>query len=136
MSRMTIKYKEVKTISEFIDYIKIRADVFILEQGFAPGWEPDEDDKVSKHFIALDSKKVIATGRYREIKKGEIKIERMAVRKDCRGKGIGNGILSYMINDIKKHKPKKIWTRSQPQAMPFYDKFGFVKSLLRKIALH
>ena len=47
---MQITYKEIETINEFIDAIRIRVDVFIKEQGFEPGWEPDEDDKVSKHL--------------------------------------------------------------------------------------
>ena len=55
---MKVAYKEVKTINEFIDAIRIRADVFIIEQKCQPGWEPDEEDKDSKHFIAIVEKKL------------------------------------------------------------------------------
>ena len=58
-----MKYKEVEIISEFIDAIRLRVDVFIIEQGFKPGWEPDEDDKISRHFIAMADDKVVATAK-------------------------------------------------------------------------
>ena len=50
---METKYKEIETVNEFIDAIRIRYEVFVNEQKFAPGWEPDEDDKEARHFIAL-----------------------------------------------------------------------------------
>jgi len=120
-----MKYKEVEIISEFIDAIRLRVDVFIIEQGFKPGWEPDEDDKISRHFIAMADDKVVATARFREIGKSEIKIERMVTKKEYRGKGISRGLVKFMIEEIKKLKPKKIWLRSQVQSQPFYEKCGF-----------
>lgn len=122
---MHIEYKKVETINEFIDAIKIRVDVFIVEQGFQPGWEPDEDDKSSKHFIALVNNKVISTARYRETAPGEVKIERMVTKKEYRRKGVAKGLVKFMINDIKKLKVKKIWLRSQVKSQAFYQKCGF-----------
>ena len=122
---MDIKYKEVKTINEFIDAIRLRVDVFIKEQGFQLGWEPDEDDKVSKHFIAVADKIIVSTARFREVAKGEFKIERMVTKKEYRGKGITKGFVTFMIKQILKLKPKKIWLRSQVQSQQFYEKCGF-----------
>lgn len=123
---MSVKFKQVETINEFIDAIRLRVDVFIKEQGFQPGWEPDEEDKISKHFIAVSNGKIVSTVRCRETAKGEIKIERMVTSKENRGKNIGGGLVEFMIKDIKKMKPKRIWLRSQVQSRPFYEKCGFV----------
>ena len=122
---MNIKYKEVQTINEFIDAIRLRVDIFIKEQGFEPGWEPDEDDKTSRHFIVIVNNKIISTARFRETSKGEIKIERMVTKKEYRGKSVGTGLVKYMLNEIMKLKPKKIWLRSQVQSQKFYEKCGF-----------
>ncbi|MCX6814541.1 MAG: GNAT family N-acetyltransferase [Candidatus Aenigmarchaeota archaeon] len=122
---MEVKYKEVKTISEFIDAIRIRADVFIKEQRFQPGWEPDEDDKFSRHFIAIADGKIVSTARFRETSKGQIKIERTATKKEYRGKGIGKGLLEFMLKKMAELKPKKIILMSQVQSQPFYEKYGF-----------
>ncbi len=119
-------YKKVSSIREFIDAIRLRVDVFIKEQAFEPGWEPDEDDKSAYHYIALVNGITVATARWREIIPGEIKIERLATRKEFRGKGIAKGLLSHMITDIKQHNPKRIWLNSQCHAQKFYEKCGFI----------
>ena len=124
---MNAEFKQVESINEFIDAIRLRVEVFIKEQGFLPGWEPDEDDKVSKSFIALVKGEVVATARFRESSPGEIKIERMACKKELRKKGICKGLLKFMLQEIKKTKPKRIWAKSQEQAQEFYEKNGFKK---------
>ena len=125
---MNLKFKKVETIDEFIDAVRLRVDVFIKEQGFQVGWEPDNDDKISKHFVAIVDKKIVATARFRETKKGEIKIERMVTKKDYRGKGIGKDLVKFMIKEIEKLKPEKIWLRSQVKTQPFYERCGFERS--------
>ncbi|MDP3742139.1 MAG: GNAT family N-acetyltransferase [Candidatus Micrarchaeota archaeon] len=122
---MPLTFKKVESIAEFIDAIRIRVDVFIKEQGFQPGWEPDEDDKIATQYIALLDGKIVATARTREIAPCEFKIERMAVQKEHRGKGIGKKLLSYTIEELNEVNPKRIFLRSQVQAQKFYEKYGF-----------
>lgn len=122
---MDNKYKEVETINEFIDAIRIRADVFIIEQNSKPGWEPDELDKNSRHFIAIVDNKIVSTARVRETSKKEFKIERMATIREHRGKEISKGLVEFIIQKLKKENPKRIWMQSQVQAQKFYEKCGF-----------
>lgn len=122
---MRIKYKEIETIGEFIDAIRIRVGVFIVEQKFKPGWEPDNEDKISKQYIAVIDRVVVGTARLREILKGEQKIERMAIKKGYRNKGIGKGLVNYIILHESDQKPKIIWTQAQTRAQKFYEKCGF-----------
>ena len=90
-----------------------------------PGWEPDEDDKVARHFLGLSGSEVVATGRYREISRGEFKIERMATRKDLRREGLGRRILEFMLAEIDALNPSRVWLRSQIQVEGFYRACGF-----------
>lgn len=122
---MKIVYKRVDSITEFIDAIRIRVDVFIKEQKCKPGWEPDEEDKTAVHYIAIVNNEIVATARVREISKKEYKIERMTVKKAFRNKGIGRGLVNYIVNEIKKNNPGKIWVQAQVQAQKFYKKCGF-----------
>lgn len=122
---MNPTYKEVQSVSEFVDAIRIRVGVFIIEQKCQPGWEPDEEDKKAKHFIAIVDKTIVSTARARETSPHEIKIERMATKKKYRRKGIGKGLIEYIIQEIKKLKPKRIWMESQVQAQGFYEQCGF-----------
>jgi len=122
---MNIQYKEIKTINEFIDAIRIRVDVFIKEQKCEPGWEPDEEDKNSKQFIALVDKKIVSTARARKTGDKEFKIERMATIKEFRNKGITKGLVEFIVDLVKDLSPKKIWMQSQVRAQGFYEKCGF-----------
>jgi len=49
----------------------------------------------------------------------------MVVAKDCRGSGVGAGLVEFMVACLLKQKPKKIWLRSQVQSQLFYEKCGF-----------
>ena len=122
---MNIVCKEVETIEEFIDYIRIREAVFVLEQKGNPGWEPDELDKHCRHFVAMKDGKIVATTRFRESKFAEYKIERIATAKELRGQGIAQTLLEHVLEVISELKPKRVWLVAQHHAQGFYEKFGF-----------
>jgi predicted GNAT family N-acyltransferase len=120
--------KKADTLAEFIDAIRLRVDVFIREQGFQPGWEPDEDDKVSEHFIALLDGEVVSTTRYRWTAPGEVKLERMATDKNKRSQGVGTALLEYVLTELRQLNPGRIWLRSQVASQRFYENCGFAPS--------
>lgn len=122
---MHLYYKKVETINEFIDAIRIRVDVFIIEQKCPPGWEPDEIDKVSQQYIAVVDGKIAATARLRENPKGTAKLERMVVKKELRGKGIALGLTKFIMEEAKKQGYKKIWMQAQEHAKGIFEKAGF-----------
>ena len=122
---LDVTYKEVESIPEFVDATRLRVDVFIKEQGFPPGWEPDEGDKIARHYLAILDGKIIATARVNETAKREFGIQRMAVEKDQRGQEVGRGLVTFIIAETKKLNPARIWARSQVQAQKFYEKCGF-----------
>ena len=122
---MNIIYKEIEKIPEFIEAIRIRVDVFIIEQKCPPGWEPDEYDAGAKHFIAIADDKIVATTRLLDDKKGTATIGRMVVRKDHRGHGIGLGLTKYLIEQAKKLGYKKVVAIAQTHAQKMYEKAGF-----------
>ena len=123
---MQIIYKEATTLPEFIDAVRLRYDVFVRELGMQPGWEPDEEDKVARHFIAYDSHGIVGTGRVREVSEGEFKIERMVTRKDTRGAGVGRGILEIILAATNQSTTSRIWLCSQLRVKGFYERNGFV----------
>lgn len=115
----------VETISEFIDAIRIRVEVFIIEQKCPPGFDPDELDKISTHYIALVDNIIVAMIRLREDPKGVAKIENIVVKKEFRGKNIGLGLTKYVMKRAKKQGYKKIWMQAQERSKGVYEKAGF-----------
>src|SRR6188768_1106762 len=78
----------------------IRHKVFVEEQQVDREEEYDEFDKTSKHYLVFADEGIPAgTSRWRETK-SEIKLERFAVLKEYRSKGVGSVMLRQVLNDV------------------------------------
>lgn len=97
--------------------------MFINEQGFQE--EFDELDGISNHLVTFDGDKPCATVRFYE-QDGIYYIGRLAVLKEYRSKHLGAKIVNEAEKIIKEKGGKEIRLHSQVQAMPFYQKQGYV----------
>ncbi|MBE6692261.1 MAG: GNAT family N-acetyltransferase [Ruminococcaceae bacterium] len=106
------------------DAIDIRNEVFVDEQGFQE--EFDTDDGISTHLVGFFDGKSVATARI--IPQGDkcFIIGRVAVRKNYRNLGFGAKIISEAERVITSLNGKAIYIHSQLQAVPFYEKQGYV----------
>lgn len=106
-----------------MDYVfEVRQTVFVDEQQVDPTLEYDEFEETSHHFLALCDDEPVGTARWRRTPNG-IKLERFAVLKDHRGKGIGSMLVEAVLEDL----PNKdnVYLHSQLQASGLYKRFGF-----------
>ncbi|MFN4234831.1 MAG: GNAT family N-acetyltransferase [Bacteroidia bacterium] len=103
----------------------IRKIVFVDEQNVDPKEEFDEFEDSSTHFLMFYGKDPVATARWRFTELG-IKLERFAVLKELRRKGLGAILLKAVIADVKDYQ-KPIYLHAQVQAKNFYEREGFVK---------
>lgn len=102
----------------------IRKEVFVVEQRCPPDLEYEfEEDCI--HFLLKENGEAIVASRYRKTDKG-IKLERFAVLKKHRKKGLGHKILQFMLDDLNNFDGK-IYMHAQVDVIPFYEKMGFVK---------
>lgn len=109
---------------------RIRETVFVFEQEVDPNLEYDEFEEVSTHFLARLEGKPVGTARWRFTKSG-VKLERFAVLKEARGKGVGQALVSALLADVNANpetKGKIKYLHSQLTAIPLYAKFGFEKA--------
>jgi predicted GNAT family N-acyltransferase len=102
-----LKIRLVKNKEELDAVFKIRKTVFVKEQNVPVSLEIEGYEKKSKHVIILLQGKPIGCSRIRTIGK-KIKLERIAVLKKYRNKGIGKRLIKYLINYSKKENPEKI----------------------------
>jgi predicted GNAT family N-acyltransferase len=107
--------EELKTIHE------IRYEVFVKEQSVDRALEYEYEDE-SNHFIAIYEGKNAGTARWRYTDKG-IKFERFAVLQEFRNKGVGNALLSTLIDDIPAGY--EVYLHAQLPAMSLYSGQGF-----------
>jgi predicted GNAT family N-acyltransferase len=123
-----ITYKRAASPAELEGAYTVRRKVFIVEQGIPEDEEYDGLDEQCLHYIALGQGKIIGTARVRFLSKERATIERMAVHKDVRRKGIGTGILKLVEDDLKSRSISEAVLHAQMAAVPFYQSCGFTSS--------
>jgi len=105
---------------------EIRRVVFVLEQNVDPAEEYDEFEKDCVHFLAIYNGQPSGTCRIRKTENG-YKLERFAVLKQHRGKGVGAALVHACLeHPILQKKDLYIYMHAQEHAIDFYKKFGFV----------
>ncbi len=117
------------TKGEMDKVYSIREEVFVVEQEVDRDEEFDEFEEVSTHFLIIDeSGDPIGAARWRRTSNG-IKMERFAVKKSWRGKGVGAALVAAVLDSIEKSEGtgQLLYMHAQLDAIPLYSKFGFEK---------
>ncbi len=107
----------------FQSALKIRTKVFVEEQNVDKAIEFDGFDADARHYIACIGEEPAGTARYRHVADG-IKLERFAVSKAMRGRGIGEALVKAVLGDVLPFN-KRIFLHAQEPVIGFYQKFGF-----------
>lgn len=118
-------YKLIENKSELKDAFEVRRQVFTEEQGIPEDQVFDGWDDKAVHIIARDGEQVIGTARVRFVADKQAKLERMAVLKSFRGKGVGRGIMSFLIEELKRRQVAKVILHAQHDAIGFYKACGY-----------
>ena len=119
-------YKLIETEAELQGANEVKRQVFVVEQGideelvFQSAGESDEIN-----IIVKDNNMIIGTARVVFPVNDTAKIERMAVLKSYRVKGIGKGMISFILGELKRKKIKSIILHAQYQVAGFYKACGF-----------
>ncbi|MEJ5963674.1 GNAT family N-acetyltransferase [Pedobacter immunditicola] len=117
-----LEVKKVSNADELAKVFAIRKIVFVEEQHCPPELEW-ENEEVSIHFLALLNNVPCGACRWRKTEAG-YKLERFAVLREYRGKGIGRALVATVLEDLPQDADY-IYLNAQLDAMPLYGKFGF-----------
>jgi predicted GNAT family N-acyltransferase len=104
----------------------LRARVFVGEQGVDAEEEVDDLDAGAIQIVALDEGGVIATCRLRDIGDGQWKLERMAVERRLRGRGVGSRLLAGAEREVHQRGATGMVLHAQLRAEPFYASNGYL----------
>jgi ElaA protein len=128
MISWSIKSFDELNKNELYDLLKLRSEVFVVEQNCV---YQDIDDKDIKgtHFFAHDGSDQIAYLRVMELGvfyPNHISIGRVVVKQTHRNKKLGNEILAEAIDFCRKKFPKTpIKISAQTHLKSFYNQLGF-----------
>jgi predicted GNAT family N-acyltransferase len=123
---MNLQISKINNFEDLQKCFSVRSIVFCEEQNCPYSEEIDGLDFSSIHFLATIESEPIATARMR-LFADYVKIERLAVRKVYRGKGVGKDMLAFVLNHISELGYNKIKLHAQAYLIKFYEDFGFVK---------
>lgn len=124
MHNITVTVKDFNDLSlkELYEILRVRSEVFLLEQNIVCQ-DLDRVDYVSRHYYIEDDGEIIAYLRAYKTDEG-VQIGRVLTLK--RGVGLGRRIMEYAMDDIKKNFcHKTMLLHSQTHAIGFYQKLGF-----------
>ncbi|MCM1494895.1 MAG: GNAT family N-acetyltransferase [Bacteroides sp.] len=116
---------------EITDYLSeaarlIREEVFVKEQGFKV--EFDNIDETASCVVLYETQIPIACCRYFEGNEaGEYVVGRLAVRKEYRGRHLGEQMLELVEKAVKDAGGRRVSLSAQVQAEGFYEKQGYLK---------
>lgn len=118
-----MEFKVYDTLPE--EAVKIREDVFILEQGFKN--ELDETDKIARHILLFVDNVPAAVCRIFTDDGKSWHIGRVAVVKEQRGKGLGKAIMAHAEDEIKRLGGTRAELSGQTRVADFYRGLGYTQ---------
>lgn len=124
MNFKTTTYTDSKV---YKDALAIRKKVFIEEQSVDEALEIDELEDKSTHIVGYKGTIPCCTARLYLKDSSHLKIQRVAVLKEYRLKGVGKCLLEEIENLAQNlSSVRHLVLDSQDHAIPFYEKAGFI----------
>ncbi|MHC5218161.1 GNAT family N-acetyltransferase [Enterococcus sp. LJL128] len=111
----------------YLDALRIRHQVFMIEQGVPKDIEIDKNEAACIHFVLYENKDAVATCRLLPLTDGVFKLQRMAVLSQYRGKNYGKLLIDAVEDLAKKQGYNTITLGAQLTAVEFYQKLGYIK---------
>ncbi len=121
-------YKLVSSDRELKSAFEVRRLVFVEEQGISEDLVFDEHDEEALHMVVKDGERVIGTARVLFLAAHQAKLERMAVLKHFRRRGIGSGIISFLTEELRNRQIEQVLLHAQYPVVAFYRSCGFEES--------
>jgi len=114
------------------DALQIRRAVFMDEQGVSEAEEMDGLDGACVHFLAREKRganaaRAIGCARLRPLAGGsaDAKVERVAVRAELRGRGLGGAIMAAVEAEAARRGWTRLLLHAQLRAARFYQGLGW-----------
>jgi predicted GNAT family N-acyltransferase len=121
----SISITRIKNSAELEAAFAVREKVFVEEQKVPRLEEYDAYEDEAHHYLATYEGVPCGAARWRTTPKG-VKLERFAVLKEFRGRGVGGKILEEVLADVQAaHPDQTIYLHAQVTALPFYQRYGF-----------
>lgn len=120
-----LSYKLVASNRDLKEAFEVRKKVFTEEQDIPEDLEFDNHDREALHMVVKDGERVIGTARVLFLTTNQAKIERMAILRPFRYRGIGRRIISFLNEELKNRHVEEVVLHAQYSVVAFYKSCGF-----------
>ncbi|MGF1491189.1 MAG: GNAT family N-acetyltransferase [Microcoleaceae cyanobacterium] len=120
-----MRIEPVNYLTHAAEIQAIRHVIFSIEQGVDPVLEFDGQDERAQHFLAYWQNQPVGTLRIRQVSEHQAKIERLAVRVEFRGRGIGKKLMQVALSSLADGNLQDVAIHAQMQVKAFYAQLGF-----------
>lgn len=120
-----LSYKLVSNDRELKGTFEVRRRVFVEEQGISDSLVFDEHDREALHMVVMDGQRAVGTARVLFLTANQAKLERMAVLKPLRRRGIGRRMLSFLDAELTGKQVQQVVLHAQYEVIAFYKSCGF-----------
>ncbi|SFL30851.1 GNAT family N-acetyltransferase [Pelosinus propionicus] len=125
-----MQYSIVNTDYELQLCLDLRRKVFVIEQGISVDLEMDHYDAAPHEcvhgLIIAEDGEAAATGRLIAYGENSGKLQRIAVRKELRGSGVGREIMKLLEQQAIASQFSNVLLDAQCSAEAFYANLGYV----------
>ena len=104
---------------------EVRRQVFVREQDISEDLVFDGYDREALHMVVKDGERVIGSARVQFLADNQAKLERMAILKRYRRKGIGREMLLFLDTVWQDKQVQQVIIHAQLEVVPFYKLCGF-----------
>jgi len=120
-----IKSFEELSTQELYQLLKLRVDVFVVEQD-CPYPELDDEDQSCQHYMLMDEDQIAVYLRTFERESSVYGIGRIVTHSSHRGQGLGRKLIQRAIDDISEiSNVTHILIHAQAHLIKYYESFGF-----------
>lgn len=122
----TLRYevRRARDDRELAAALKLRHDVFCVEQGVPEREELDGRDHEGIHLVAVENGEVVATCRVLMVGR-TAQFSRLAVRPSARRRGIATALLEMADGETRAAGGRRLVLHAQTYAQQLYDQAGY-----------
>lgn len=127
--RWSTKRFDELTVHELHDLLRLRVDIFVVEQACVYA-EIDGQDPAALHLFAqaTDGAMIAYARILPPDSDGLPHIGRIVVRADHRGKGVATDLMMRAMENLRQHYgSRRSALAAQAHLVAFYERFGFVR---------
>jgi predicted GNAT family N-acyltransferase len=123
--RVSYEVRRARDQRELAEALKLRHDVFCVEQGVPEREELDGRDHEGIHLVAVEDGEVVATCRLLVVGR-TVQFSRLAVRPSARRRGIATSMLEAADVETRAGGARRVVLHAQTYARTLYERAGYV----------